>query len=64
MFVGELATDRGLFTGLTLAALPITLPSDGQWINYWDETQLWNGGTSINYAVPLGKEPILIRNSW
>ncbi len=37
----------------------VTLPP-GEWLNYWDETKLYNGGTTINYPVPLGREPIFI----
>ncbi|HZQ06666.1 MAG TPA: hypothetical protein VFD70_08810 [Anaerolineae bacterium] len=36
----------------------INLPA-GQWINYWNESQIFSG--SISYKTPLGKEPIFIR---
>ncbi len=38
----------------------ITLPA-GEWINYWNESQIFTGGTTISYKTPLGKEPIFIR---
>lgn len=37
-------------------------PPPGDWINYWDESQIIHGGTVTPYSVPLGKEPILIAN--
>lgn len=37
----------------------VQLPA-GEWINYWNEAQTFQGGTTINYPVPLGKEPIFI----
>lgn len=35
-------------------------PPPGEWINYWNESQIIQGGTTSTYNVPLGKEPILI----
>lgn len=42
-------------------SLAVTLPA-GQWINYWDDTQIHEGRSTISYPVPLGREPIFIRN--
>ena len=44
-----------------LRALDVTLPA-GQWINYWNELEMYDGGSTIAYPVPLGREPIFIRN--
>jgi hypothetical protein len=41
--------------------LRIELPQ-GQWINYWDESQIFNGPGRITHPVPLGREPIFLRN--
>lgn len=41
--------------------LTITLPA-GSWINYWNEAKVFVGGKTIKYPVPLGREPIFIRN--
>ncbi|MCE5326449.1 MAG: hypothetical protein LLG01_08540 [Planctomycetaceae bacterium] len=43
----------------TMKELAIELPA-GEWINYWDESQVLQG--KVTYPVPLGKEPIFIRN--
>jgi hypothetical protein len=40
------------------ASLDIQLPP-GQWINYWDESQLLSGSLA-GFPVPLGAEPIFI----
>ena len=40
-------------------AMDIRLPN-GEWINYWDESQLVSG-TLAGYRVPLGREPVFIR---
>ncbi len=39
----------------------VALPA-GQWINYWNEQQVYTGPTTISYPVPLGREPIFVRN--
>jgi hypothetical protein len=36
-------------------------PPTGEWLNYWDPTQIFRGDKTYSYRVPLGKEPILIR---
>ena len=41
--------------------LPITLPA-GEWINYWNDAEVYDGPSTIDYPVPLGKEPIFIRS--
>lgn len=33
----------------------------GEWVNYWNESQVFEGNRRITYPVPLGKEPILIQ---
>lgn len=43
-----------------VTALNINLPA-GQWINYWNESQVFSGPVTINYPVPLGQEPIFIQ---
>ena len=40
-------------------AMDIVLPS-GDWIDYWDETRVVSGRLS-GFAVPLGREPVFIR---
>lgn len=35
-------------------------PPAGNWINYWNESQIFKGGKTYTYSVPLGREPILI----
>jgi alpha-glucosidase (family GH31 glycosyl hydrolase) len=40
-------------------ALAVKLPP-GKWINYWNESQVFDGSQIITYPVPLGKEPIFI----
>jgi alpha-glucosidase (family GH31 glycosyl hydrolase) len=36
-------------------------PPTGEWINYWNESQIFQGGKTYQYSAPPGKEPILIR---
>ncbi len=43
-----------------MRTIDIKLP-EGQWLNYWDEQQVVTGSAK-DYPVPLGKEPIFIRN--
>ncbi len=33
----------------------------GEWINYWDESQVFPGGSNAYVSVPLGREPIFIK---
>ncbi|MCE5278435.1 MAG: hypothetical protein LLG03_10435 [Planctomycetaceae bacterium] len=42
-----------------MTELDIELPP-GEWINYWDQSQVVSG--KIKYPVPLGREPIFVRN--
>lgn len=42
-----------------LSTVKITPPA-GEWLNYWNESQIFKGGKSYQYTAPLGKEPILI----
>ncbi len=44
-----------------MQSIPVALPA-GQWINYWNEQELYTGPTSISYPVPFGREPIFIAN--
>lgn len=32
----------------------------GEWLNYWDESQVFQGSTTVYYNTPPGKEPIFI----
>ena len=41
--------------------LPITLPA-GEWIDYWNDAEVYDGASTIDYPVPLGREPIFIRS--
>ncbi len=45
----------------SMANANVALPA-GQWINYWNEQQVYTGPTNISYPVPLGREPIFIAN--
>ncbi len=36
-------------------------PPTGEWINYWNESQIFKGGKTYQYSAPPGREPILIR---
>jgi hypothetical protein len=40
--------------------MTIQLPA-GNWINYWDDAEVYEGPSTISYPVPLGREPIFIR---
>ena len=41
---------------------PVIFPSEGSWIDYWDQGQLYTGGSSIpGYEVSLEKYPIFIK---
>jgi alpha-glucosidase (family GH31 glycosyl hydrolase) len=33
----------------------------GEWINYWDESQVFPGSSTAYVSVPLGREPIFIK---
>ena len=39
----------------------VTLPNDSDWIDYWDETQLYSAGTNLTAAAPLDTVPLYIR---
>ena len=39
----------------------VDFPSGGKWIDYWDETKVFDGGTSTNYSVPLDQYPVFIK---
>ncbi len=39
----------------------VTLPA-GEWINYWNDAEMYDGASTIAYPVPLGNEPIFIRS--
>lgn len=39
----------------------VTLPA-GEWIDYWNEAEVYDGLSTISYPVPLGREPIFIRS--
>ena len=38
----------------------IQFPS-GEWIDYWDNSKVFNGGETVNYDVPLDRYPLFIR---
>jgi hypothetical protein len=44
-----------------VVSLAIALPP-GEWINYWNDDELFSGSSTIDYPVPLGREPIFVRN--
>jgi LysM repeat protein len=44
-----------------MQSVSVSLPA-GQWINYWNEQQVYTGPTTISYPVPFGREPIFIAN--
>ena len=39
----------------------VTFPSGARWIDYWNEGQVYEGGSSINYSVPLNRYPIFLK---
>jgi hypothetical protein len=40
----------------------VQLPEKGRWIDYWDETKVYQSGKQLeNYDVPLDRYPIFIR---
>jgi hypothetical protein len=41
--------------------LDVSFP-EGTWIDYWDEARTYEGGTTASLDVPLGREPIFIRD--
>jgi hypothetical protein len=41
--------------------IDIDLPS-GEWVDYWNPARVFTGPTRITQPVPLGREPIFIRN--
>lgn len=44
-----------------VTVLPITLPA-GDWIDYWNDAQVYDGRSTIHHPVPLGREPIFVRS--
>jgi alpha-glucosidase (family GH31 glycosyl hydrolase) len=44
-----------------VSSVQVNLPK-GEWINYWDEGQLYGGHAQFVQSVPLGQEPIWILN--
>lgn len=44
-----------------MTTMNITLPA-GQWIDYWNEQQMWTGPATIQLPVPLGREPLFVKN--
>jgi LysM repeat protein len=44
-----------------MQSIDVTLPA-GQWINYWNEQELYSGPKTFSYPVPLGREPIFVSN--
>jgi hypothetical protein len=42
-------------------SIDIDLPA-GEWVDYWNLARVLSGPARISQAVPLGKEPIFIRN--
>lgn len=42
-----------------MSSIDVHLPS-GQWINYWNEQQVYTGSTTVHLDIPLGREPIFI----
>lgn len=45
-------------TGYT-RSVQIKLPP-GEWVDYWNQAVVYKGNQTIQYSVPLGKEPIFI----
>ena len=41
-------------------SVKIQLPP-GEWVDYWNQAVVYKGKQTIQYSVPLGKEPIFIR---
>ncbi len=39
----------------------VYFPAGSRWIDYWDESNVYYGGTVVNNSVPLGRYPIFIR---
>jgi hypothetical protein len=40
----------------------VTFPSEGEWINYWNERQVYQSGVTIQHDLPLSQFPIFIRS--
>jgi hypothetical protein len=53
LFVSILTTDTTSKT--------VDFPSGAKWIDYWSESVTYDGGTNINYSVPLDRFPIFIK---
>jgi alpha-D-xyloside xylohydrolase len=59
---GSLRVGNELFVPIVTEptrSMTIQLPP-GQWIDYWDESQVYSGSLS-DFPVPLGREPIFVR---
>jgi alpha-glucosidase (family GH31 glycosyl hydrolase) len=39
----------------------VHFPAGSQWIDYWNDSIVYQGGTSTNYSAPLDKFPIFIK---
>ncbi len=39
----------------------VQIPEAGNWIDYWDESNVYSPGVMINYITPLDKYPIFIK---
>jgi alpha-glucosidase (family GH31 glycosyl hydrolase) len=44
-----------------MRSIDVHLPAR-QWINFWNEQQMYMGPTTVRLDVPLGREPIFIAN--
>jgi alpha-glucosidase (family GH31 glycosyl hydrolase) len=44
-----------------VTSMNVTFPA-GQWIDYWDNQQVFNGPTTVSRKVQLGREPIFLLN--
>jgi hypothetical protein len=57
----EIFTSIIVTDGSDNATKPVLFPAGARWIDYWNEDQVYEGGTSINYTVPLSRFPIFIK---
>ena len=44
-----------------VTSMTVTFPKDDVWVDYWDHNVTYNGGTSVDYSVPLDRFPIFLR---
>jgi alpha-D-xyloside xylohydrolase len=42
-------------------AKEVVLPSESDWIDYWDEENVYRAGSTVGYAAPLDQCPIFIK---